>query len=399
LFLPLIVGARVVIAGRDDALDGKRLMERLAATRATVMQATPTTWLLLLAVGWQGNPDLKILCGGEALKPELAQQLLEKAGCVWNMYGPTETTVWSTLHQIEANDSTSYIGHPIANTQIYLLDLSGQPVPSGVPGALYIGGDGLARGYLNSPDLTAERFVPHPFSSKPGTRLYKTGDLARYRPDGKLEFLGRLDHQVKLRGFRIELGEIETVLSQHPAVQNCVVVVREDISGDRRLVAYMMLRSEQVFTVSAARAFLQERLSEYMIPAHFVLLEQLPLTPNGKVDRRALPLPDEALTLTLDAFTAPRNSVEEEIAAIWKEFLHLPTVGIHDNFFALGGHSLLATQIVSRIAATFQVELSLRSFFEAATIAGLAVAVVQLQANEMDDEQMAQLLEELEQAL
>ncbi|HZO76365.1 MAG TPA: amino acid adenylation domain-containing protein [Ktedonobacteraceae bacterium] len=399
LFLPLVVGAREVIASREDALDVTRLMEQLATTQATVMQATPATWLLLLAAGWQGDPRLTILCGGEALNNELAMQLLGKAGRLWNMYGPTETTIWSTLHQIETSDRSSYIGCPIANTQIYILDQSWQPVPIGVPGALYIGGDGLARGYLNSPDLTAERFVPHPFSCKPGARLYKTGDLARYRPDGKLEFLGRLDHQVKLRGFRIELGEIETLLNQHPAVQECVAVVREDAPGDRRLVAYMVLRSDQAFTTGTARSLLQQRLPEYMIPAHFVPLEQLPLTPNGKVDRRALPPPDEAMALSLGEFIAPRNAVEEEIAAIWRELLHLPKVGIHDNFFTLGGHSLLATQMISRLSSTFQVELPLRSFFGAATIAGLAVAIVERQASEIDEEQLTQLLAELEQTV
>lgn len=244
LFLPLIVGARVIVASRDLVADGAALIETLQRTGTTVMQATPVTWRLLLAAGWRGKPDLKILCGGEALPLDLAQQMLPKAASLWNLYGPTETTIWSTLCQIEPGEEAISIGRPIANTQIYLLDAYLHLVPIGVPGELYIGGDGLARGYLNRPELTAERFIPHPFSTVPGARLYKTGDLARYRPDGTIEHLGRLDFQVKLRGFRIELGEIEAVLAQHPAVRQAVVIAREDVPGDKRLVAYVLQNSQ-----------------------------------------------------------------------------------------------------------------------------------------------------------
>lgn len=395
LFLPLTAGARVVIASHEEATDGARLIEILAGT--TIMQATPATWSLLLAAGWQGNPLLKILCGGEALRDELATQLLAQASSLWNMYGPTETTIWSTVHAVAAGDKASSLGRPIANTQAYLLDQSWQPVPVGVPGALYIGGDGLARGYLNHPDLTAERFIPHPYSRRPGARLYKTGDLARYRPDGTLEFLGRLDHQVKLRGFRVELGEIEMVLNQHSDVQNCVVVLREDLPGDKRLVAYVIGRSEQVPLVNSLRFFLKERLPEYMIPAHFMVLTHLPLTPNGKVDRQALPVPEWETSLPERDFAAPRNAIEEEITCIWREVLGVQNIGIHDNFFTLGGHSLLATHMVSQICAAFQVELPLRSFLEVPTVAGLAVAIVQCQANEVDSELLARLLAEVDQ--
>ncbi len=244
LFLPLTVGARVIVVGRDVVADGVALRETLVRTGTTVMQATPVSWRLLLAAGWEGKPDLKILCGGEALSLVLAQQLLPKVASLWNLYGPTETTIYSSFCKIEPGEKVISIGRPIANTQIYLLDAHWQPVPIGVPGELFIGGDGLARGYLNRSELTSERFIPHPFSNEPGARLYKTGDLARFRPDGTIELLGRLDFQVKLRGFRIELGEIEAVLAQHPVVQQVVVVAREDVPGDKRLVAYVVQKSQ-----------------------------------------------------------------------------------------------------------------------------------------------------------
>jgi len=244
LFLPLVVGARVIVVSRDVVADGTALMETLTRMRTTVMQATPVTWRILLAAGWQGKPDLKILCGGEALPLDLAQQLLPKAASLWNLYGPTETTIWSSVSQIEPGAESISIGRPIANTQIYLLDQHLQPVPVGVLGELFIGGDGLARGYLNRPELTAERFIPHPWGNELGAHLYKTGDLARYRPDGTIEHLGRLDFQVKLRGFRIELGEIEAVLSGHPAVRQAVAVAQEEVPGDKRLVAYVVQNSQ-----------------------------------------------------------------------------------------------------------------------------------------------------------
>ena len=239
IYLPLTTGARVVVASREESADGAQLIERLNASGATVMQATPSTWRLLLESGWQGGDRLKILCGGEALPKDLASRLLEHSPVMWNLYGPTETTIWSALNEVKSAEEYSLIGRPIANTTIYLLDSRLQPVPVGVPGELYIGGDGLAYGYLSMPDLTAEKFIPDPFSSKAGRRLYRAGDLARYREDGRIEFLGRVDLQVKVRGFRIELGEIETVLGQHPAVGEAAVIAREDVPGDKRLVAYV----------------------------------------------------------------------------------------------------------------------------------------------------------------
>jgi acyl carrier protein len=247
-----------------------------------------------------------------------------------------------------------------------------QPVPVGVYGELYIGGDGLARNYLQRPALTAETFVPNPFSVKPGSRLYRTGDLVRYLTDGSIEFLGRIDHQVKIRGFRIELGEIESVLGRHPKVSDTVVIAREDVRGDKRLVAYVVASHEPTPTFSELRSFLKEKLPDYMIPSAFVFLDSLPLTPNGKVDRRALPKPEGSLTGTIENFVPPRNPVEATLAQIWANLLRVEQVGVHDNFFELGGHSLLATRVVSRIQKEFDVDLKIAHFFEMPTVSELA---------------------------
>ena len=310
LFLPLIVGACVVIVSREVALDGRRLMEQLERSGATVMQATPATWRMLIDAGWSGKKDLNILCGGEALSRELASELLERGASLWNLYGPTESTIWSTLYRVENVDGAVPIGRPIANTEIYILDADLKPVPIGVPGELHIGGAGLARGYLNRPELTAERFIANPFSDGSQARLYKTGDLARYRADGNIEHLGRLDHQVKIRGFRIELGEIESVLSQHPGVRQSVVMAREDKPGDKRLVAYIVPNLGSNSNTSELRNFLKSKLPEHMVPAAFVELGALPLTPNGKIDRGALPVPEHSHFLETP-YAPPRTAVEE----------------------------------------------------------------------------------------
>ena len=275
LWLPLMLGARVVIARAEVAMDGKRLAAQLAQCKATVMQATPATWRLLLEAGWVGDPNLKILCGGEAWSEELARQLLSRCGSLWNMYGPTETTIWSAAEKVESA-RLPLIGPPIANTQFYVLDTHLQPVPVVVPGELHIGGAGLARGYLNRPELTAEKFTPNPFNREPGARLYKTGDLARYRADGKIEFLGRMDHQVKIRGFRIELGDVESALRQHPNLRDLAVVARENAAGDKQLVAYVVARQSPPPTAGELRGFLKEKLPDYMVPSTFVNLEALP---------------------------------------------------------------------------------------------------------------------------
>lgn len=318
-----------------------------------------------------------IICGGEAFPSELAHQLLEWNVPIWNFYGPTEATVWAAIHQvksIESNNGAISIGRPFPNTQIYILDAKLQPVPVGVFGELHIGGAGLSRGYLNRPELTAENFIPNCFSQEIGTRLYKTGDLARYLPDGTIEFIGRIDHQVKIRGFRIELGEIEAVLIQHPEVKQAVVIAREDNPGDNRLVAYIVPAGETLQATSL-RQFLKENLPDYMIPSVLIMLEAIPLKTNGKIDRRALPAPDINRPDLDSNFVAPRTSVEQAIANIWTQVLGVQKIVLHDNFFELGGHSLLATQVVSRLREAFQVELPLRCLFESPTIAGLSEEV------------------------
>ena len=376
LFLPLVIGARVIVASRDVVVDGMALMETLTRTCTTVMQATPVTWRLLLTAGWQGNHLLKILCGGEALPLELAQLLLPKVASLWNLYGPTETTIWSSACEIKPGKEPISIGRPIANTQIYLLDGHLQPVPVGVPGELFIGGDGLARGYLNRPELTAERFIPHPFSDESGARLYRTGDLARYRVDGTIEHLGRLDFQVKIRGFRIELGEIETVLGQHPAVRQAVVVAREDVPGDKRLVAYLVLRGKQTETVEDLKDHVMKQLPAYMVPSAYMLMDALPLTPNGKIDRRALPTPEPSRSTAKDTYVAPTLPLHCQLVQIWEDLLGVRPIGIKDNFFDLGGHSLLAALLIDRIAQVCGKKLPLSTLFAGATIEHLATALM-----------------------
>ncbi|MCC5648475.1 amino acid adenylation domain-containing protein [Nostoc sp. XA013] len=378
LYLPLIVGARVVIVSREVAADGIRLLKELTLSHATVMQATPATWRMLLAAEWKGTQQLKILCGGEALDSNLAHQLLERSKQVWNLYGPTETTIWSSVYKVENTSQSERIqsivsiGRPIANTQFYILDQNQQLVPVGVPGELHIGGAGLARGYLNRPELIQEKFITNPFSHKSDARIYKTGDLARYLPNGELEYIGRIDNQAKLRGFRIELGEIEAAINQYPSVSTSVVVIRQDESANQSLVAYVTLHSGQTLAIPELRHFLESKLPNYMIPSAFVVLEALPLTPNGKVDRRALPAPDLTQLVSESNFVAPTTPVEEMLAGVWAQVLGLEKVGVNDNFFELGGHSLLATRVISQIRQVFEVEIPLRSLFELPTVSELA---------------------------
>ena len=370
LYLPLTAGARIVLVSRETAVDGYQLRELLKKSAPTVMQATPATWRLLLEVGWQGNKDLKVLCGGEAMPRELACELLKKVRSVWNMYGPTETTVWSSTCRVTSGDGPITIGRPIANTEIYVLDSHQEPVPVGVPGELFIGGDGVARGYLNRRDLTAEKFVPNPFAQEGcGGRLYRTGDLARYRANGEIECLGRIDNQVKLRGFRIELGEIESVLSEYPGVRQNVVVSREDSPGDKRLVAYVAVgQGQSPSTEALLREFLKQKLPDYMLPSRFVFLEALPLTPNGKVDRAALPVPEQPEVIPLKRYASPGNGIESRLVKVWESILNIPTVGVKENFFDLGGHSLLVAKLLRRVEQEFGKRLSMAAIFEAPTI-------------------------------
>jgi acyl carrier protein len=363
---------------------------------------------MLLESGWQGSPQLRILCGGEALPVKLAAQLLDKSEALWNLYGPTETTIWSSFSRVANNDGGITLGRPIANTQVYVLDDQLQPVPAGVTGHLHIGGSGLARGYLSRPDLTAEKFIPNHLSDQHGARLYRSGDLARYLPDGELEYVGRIDHQVKIRGFRIELGEIEVVLAAHERVNEVVVVARHEATGDRRLVAYIVAaqpdadsitseaesttgeagpatnEAESVMNGAVSVAELREhargQLPEYMVPSQFVLLEAMPLTPNGKVDRNALPAPDAAGQSS--DYVAPRDAAEQMLADMWAEVLGVERVSVEANFFEIGGHSLLATQIISRVREGFQVEVALQSLFRAPTVRGLAALIGEARAAE-----------------
>ncbi|WP_327091024.1 amino acid adenylation domain-containing protein [Nonomuraea sp. NBC_01738] len=330
LFLPLTVGGHVVIADRETSYDPVRLAALM--TGATVMQATPATWRLLISSGWEGLPGLKALCGGEALPPDLARDLAGRVGELWNLYGPTETTIWSTLTRVERDVQSVTIGHPIANTTVHLLDAAMQRVPVGVVGELYIGGAGLARDYLGRPDLTAQRFVADPHG-EPGSRLYRTGDLARRRADGSIEFLGRADGQVKVRGYRIELGEIEALLLRHDAVREAAAVVR-----DEAIVAYLAADGEHDW-----REYLRRNLPDYMVPSAFVALDALPLTPNGKVDRKALPAPERQVVA---GGTAPRTPAEVRLAELWSQVLGLESVGIDDDFFELGGDSFKAVRAV-----------------------------------------------------
>lgn len=372
IYLPLIVGAQAIIVSSEVAANSTKLLELLNSSGITVMQATPATWRLLLTAGWSQSKQLKIICGGEALPRIMASQLLERSSALWNLYGPTETTVWSTAYKVEDEKNSAIIGRPIANTQVYILDQHLQPMPIGVPGELFIGGDGLARSYLNRMELTAEKFITDPFHSKPGMRLYRTGDLARFLADGNIEFLGRIDHQVKIRGFRIELGEIETVLSKYSVVREAVVVAQENESGDKRLVGYIVPKPGQSPTSQELQDFLKSKLPEYMVPSAFVVLDALPLTPNNKIDRRALPKPDKT-NLNLDkGYLSPRNDIELKLATIWEMVLGIQPIGVRDNFFSLSGNSLLAASLVAEIQKTFDQTLSPAIFFEAPTIEQLA---------------------------
>jgi len=379
----------------------KELGDALKRFRITTLWLTSALFQLMVEDHIESLSGVKqLLAGGDVLSvPHVKKVLQEIPGCrLVNGYGPTENTTFTCCYQMtspkQVGDSVS-IGRPIANSQVYILDHHLNPAPIGVSGELYIGGDGLARGYFNNQELTAEKFVPHPFSNEPGARLYKTGDLARYLPDGNIEFLGRIDNQVKIRGFRIELGEIESVLSQHPAVREAVVLALDQVehpksktrtehsrsiqnpkSVDKRLVAYVVPRQDSVFSIHDLRSFLIQKLPDYMLPSSFVFLDALPLTSNDKIDRRALLAPDQSRPELEKSYVAPRTPVEETLAGIWAEVLQLERVGIHDNFFHLGGHSLKVTQVLSRVCNTFDVELPLCSVFEAPTVTGLAARVV-----------------------
>jgi amino acid adenylation domain-containing protein len=376
IFAPLLVGAQLILASLGKEQDSSYLVKLIAEKRVTHLDLMPSMLQMLLEEKEIKSCDcLKVInCDGEALTLKVQERLFARLNAdLYNIYGPTETSVSVTfwLCQRESHKRAVPIGRPISNVQIYLLDRHLQPVPVGIPGELHIGGVAVGRGYFNRPDLTKEKFIPNPFNKEPGVRLYKTGDLVRYLPDGNIEFLGRIDHQVKVRGNRIELGEIESILGQHPNVREVVVTAREDVPGDKRLFAYIVPNQEQATTPRDLRRFLKDKLPHYMMPSALVLLDKLPRTPNGKVDRRALPVPDKARPELEETFVAPRTPVEEVLVGIWAEVLGLDKLGVQDNFFEWGGHSLLATQVISRVRDAFSVELSLYSLFEAPTISSL----------------------------
>ena len=381
LLLPLITGAQVVIAPSGTASNPEALSVLLEQSGATVMQATPTTWRMLVDSGWRGGRGLKAICGGEALAPALVAELHDRGVEVWNGYGPTETTIYSARKLVAPGEPVT-IGRPLANTTLYILDQHLSPVPIGVPGELWIGGDGLARGYRGRPDLTEERFRRDPFDPDGRRRIYRTGDVARYRPDGEVEYLGRADHQVKVRGYRIELGEIETVLERHPDLREAVVVVRQGSGGQAELVAYTVAEHDERVSAEELRIHLKRSLPDFMVPAAFVSLQRFPQTPNGKVDRLALPAPEQGSRASAQ-YVEPQTDAERELAALWAALLGVERVGREDNFFSLGGHSLLATKLVSRIREHLGTELPLRALFEAPTIAELG-AVLGLPGTEPD---------------
>lgn len=372
LYLPLLVGARIELASRRVAADPTELAQLLSVSNATVMQATPTAWRQLLEVGWQGRQGFRALCGGEALPADLADALLERVQELWNLYGPTETTVWSTVERVQREASAISIGRPIANTQVYILDKAGELAPIGVPGEIWIGGAGVAIGYHQRPDLTAQRFVPDHFSGQPGARLYRTGDLGRWGGEGRLFHLGRLDDQVKLRGFRIELGEIESVLLQHPAVQLCAVAVREDQTGDRRLIAYIVAANKSAVLIDELRSLLKAKLPHYMMPSAIVPMVSFPLTSSGKLDRSALPLPEAGIVQSGRTTAAPKTRTEQELAGIWSELLGVKQVGVHDNFFDLGGHSLLIIRLINEVRKALGFPLRVSEVLQNPTIDLLA---------------------------
>jgi len=383
IIMAIGAGATLYLDTKDALMPGLPLMGRLKDYGITHITLPPSA---LAALPLEDIPELQtIIVAGEACSEELIKQWATGRN-FFNAYGPTETSVCATVEKWTDETLKVTIGRPIANTQVYILDSHLQPVPIGVPGELHIAGAGLAKGYLNRPELTQEKFIPNPFEkdevipptplNKGGnepSKLYKTGDLARYLPDGKIEYLGRIDNQVKLRGFRIELGEIEALLNQNEAVQSSCVIVREDNLGDKRLVAYVVPQPEINLTINEIRQFLRAKLPDYMVPTAFVLLDTFPLTPNGKIDRRALPVPD---LQSQGEYIAPRNPIEEKMAQIWAEVLKLKRVSIEDNFFELGGHSLLATQVISRLQETFEIVLPLRYLFESPTIAQLSAVIL-----------------------
>jgi amino acid adenylation domain-containing protein len=382
VWLPLLVGARMLMVERAAALDERMLEDLINREGVTFLQCTPATWKLLLDSGWQGKADLQAVCTGEAMPKDLARELVCRVGAAWNMYGPTETTIWSTGFKFSGPDDPILIGRPIANTQAYILDEHLAPTPIGVPGELYLGGDGLATGYLHNPALTAARFVADPFSPQAGARLYKTGDVARYHSDGNIECLGRNDDQIKLRGYRIEPGEICAAILRHPSIRDAVAVLQTGATGDSRIVAYLISKTGEQPEADQLRGFLRLKLPEYMIPASFAFLDSFPLNTNGKLDRRALPKPKT--TSTGAGGAGPADPIEELLSGIFRTVLGLREVGVNDDFFDLGGHSLTAAHLFREINICFNLNLPLATLFHAPTVRRLANLI-----RDAEDQQMS----------
>lgn len=358
IFLPITTGACCVVVENETIQDGGKLISLLENVKPTIMQGTPSLWRLLIASGWKGHSGLKALCGGEPLPYDLIRELLPRVNELWNMYGPTETTVWATCFQILNTQDPVFIGYPIANTKTYILDKSMQPLPVGLSGELFIGGVGLAEGYHNRPDLTAERFIKNPFADG---RIYRTGDLARYRNEGAIEFMGRIDSQVKIRGFRIEIGEIEQVTLNNQEIRQCAAICKEVSPGDMRLLLYYTLKSVGSITVSDLRKHLKSFLPEYMVPQHFIEMDSLPLTPAGKIDKKALPMPFQSDMQNKDNQSEVKTQAEIYIANIWKEILKIETIKANDNFYNLGGHSLLSIKVIAQVKKETGVEIHPRA--------------------------------------
>ncbi len=372
VWLPLLHGARLVLASESTACDSFALAALLRDSGATLFQATPAGWRSLLDAGWESSDGMLALVGGEALPADLADRLASRTRRAWNVYGPTETTIWSTAKELDSGARPVTIGRPLLNTQVYVLDAARQPVPVGNPGEIYIGGLGLARGYLNRPALTAERFVPSSITEGPSRRIYRTGDRGRLLPNGDIECLGRIDHQVKLRGYRIELGEIESVLRGHPAVREAVVLAREERSGEPFLAAYFVLDTAGSLPERELRRHLQAALPVYMVPSVFTELAALPLSRHGKVDRKALPIPNPAHTQRAVEPIAPRDSIELALLLLWEELLGVRQLGVCHDFFQAGGQSLLAVRLMVRIAERFGRAVPLATFQQCPTVESLA---------------------------
>lgn len=370
ILLPLVLGGSVIIASKDEVYDAEALSLLIEDKDITFMQATPATWQMMVMSGWKGHKGLKTLCGGEALSRDLADRLLERTDTLWNMYGPTETTIWSTMIEVDADEDVISIGRPISNTQVYVVDSNLKPVPIGIAGELLIGGFGLAEGYLNQPELTSEAFIDNPFVE--GAKVYRTGDLCRWRDDGKLEYLSRMDSQIKLRGHRIELKEVEAVLAKLEGVSASAARLHDDGSGSKVLCGYVVYDGE--WDPRAMKEIMGRMLPSYMVPSYLECLDEIPLTTSGKVDRKVLPKPEGAGGSGVD-YVAPRNETEVGLVEIWEEVLGRKQVGVNDDFFHLGGHSLLVLKLISSVRQQFGVDVPVRKVFEHSDIAALAKVI------------------------